>query len=206
MIVQCPSCRALVAVSAVILDEGRAGIRCEACGEVSWLPAEGATATSSAAPAPTSRPAPTSKPAPISRPATTSKPGAELPVEACRERLLGLPEVDDGARPLVEAFDTLLERWDDFEEHKRLIQRASLSGQLPVLGVRYRTVLEVRPEEPVARRAQQEILALAMATLTPSAAVDTSGARRYGIVAAAVTSLLFLGIMLWYVVRMLGPT
>lgn len=202
MIVQCPACRALVAVSSVVLGEGKAGVRCGECGEVSWLvgeqeqshsQTEGQRQTESQR-----QTEGQSQTESQSQPQTQS-----LPLEAVRERLSALPEPGEGAAFVVEGFEGLLGCWDDHAEHKKLVQQASLAGQLPALGVRYRAVLEVCRDEPMARRAQQEILALAMATLAPAAPVDREGPKRYLTVAALVISLVSVGIMGLYLLRMM---
>lgn len=220
MIVQCPACRALVAVEQVTLEPDRAGLVCGACGEVSWLMARGLAATSpiaeADAPGAPGPPAPTGPPQTLATPTleasptkpyappTTSAPAAlatralaapepALPLAAVRERLAALePGADDDA--VAEGFLALLSSWQDEAAHKRLLQQAAASGQLGALGLRYRAVLESAPEEPRAKKAQTEILTLAMASLKPLADGPAApvGWRRGPLI---VTILVIVGIM-----------
>ena len=215
MIVQCCSCRALIDVSSVVLDArgapSRAGIRCPECGEVSWLEVEQGTApTPQPGAVTTSDSAPSSGaalPKPAAAPLAPEPPAPArdgFPVEACRARLAGLPALSDEAAFIAEGFEQLLLSWDDAAQHRKLVQRASLQGQLPALGVRYRTALEVRPGDPMAQRAQQEILALAMASLGPAAANDTTrGALKRVLTLAA--PLIGFALLVWYIFQAFTP-
>lgn len=157
MIVQCPTCRELAHVERALIDEEgtRAGLACSACHAVTWLPAERTTeagAESAPSPSPPLSPSSTS-PSPLS------------PVDpVVEEALSGLPASGPEEERLIESLRALLPRWDDESAHRALIRQAHELGALPALGLRYRKVLEVRPGDEAAKRAQQEILNLALAS------------------------------------------
>jgi hypothetical protein len=73
------------------------------------------------------------------------------------------------AKDLGAAFLALKTRWEDRAAHRGLLLRAAGEGALPTLGLRYREVLAQQPDDATAKWAQQEIITLAMASLTPLA-------------------------------------
>lgn len=82
---------------------------------------------------------------------------------------------------LAERFDKLLSaQWHNEAEHKALLKAAAVDGELAFVGGRYRAVLDVMRDEPRAKAAQNELLTLAMATMTSTrsdSAPSTSSAR-----------------------------
>lgn len=191
MIVQCPACRELAQVERAVLDEGgrRAGLTCSACGGVSWLPTDRADASDAA---------PVGAAAGGGSPATASSaPSASAADPALEEAALGLPATGAAEELVVEGLRQLLLRWDDPAAHRALIQRASEAGALPALGVRYRRVLEMRPGDEAAKRAQQEILNLALAAFSsrPDASDrDDMQKRARAVLSLAAVGLLLLGV------------
>jgi hypothetical protein len=75
---------------------------------------------------------------------------------------------------LAKSFDRLLDAWGDPTGHKALLALASQTGDLAFAGQRYRIVLGVVPDDPISKRAQGEILTLAMAAM--KARPDPGGA------------------------------
>ena len=56
--------------------------------------------------------------------------------------------------------------WQSEAEHKAILKAAAAAGELAFVGGRYRAVLDVVRDEPRAKAAQNELLTLAMATMT----------------------------------------
>jgi hypothetical protein len=76
-------------------------------------------------------------------------------------------EPNDNQQVLATRFDTLLEAgWHTEADHKALLKAAAAAGELAFIGSRYRAVLDVIRDEPRAKQAQNELLTLAMATIT----------------------------------------
>lgn len=179
MIVQCPACRALVDVRTVSVEADRAGLRCSACEVTSWLPAAEAPddvgaqaaaepdngATPQGDTHAVSAPPPPSSPPPGSPP---SPPPTAVPAPAGLRAALARLEVAEAGEPIRQDLIALLDRWDDEASHKALIQRASLSDSLAVVGQGYRVVLEHRKDDAMAVRGRDLVLTTAMASLTPS--------------------------------------
>ncbi|MFZ9886265.1 MAG: hypothetical protein ACO3JL_02080 [Myxococcota bacterium] len=87
----------------------------------------------------------------------------------------------------------LTSQWDDYDGHRTLLQRARAEDGLPWLAGCYRAVLAVKPEDPMALRAQQDIVALALASLPqthPPTTQLTSGVTR-----TAIYGMLLLGVI-----------
>lgn len=148
MIFHCPACRALASAERAELDTGgtRVGLRCPECGETTWLPTGGAT-DPEAAPPPQQ---------------------AEEPVDDALGAALRAMPASAQERELAEAFLALRERqWDEQGAHRALLRRAAASEALPTVGLRYRKVLEHSPDDVMAKWGQQEIIHLAMASITP---------------------------------------
>jgi len=217
LIAQCPNCRALVMVSAIVVDGStasdgspRAGLSCSACGAVSWLPqlaSSSSAASSSPSSAASSSPATAGLPslASLSTPPTdllappSSSSAPELvPAQLPPSTALVMPaapttalassfdpetltkvrarftiEPNEGQGHLAERFEKLLDgQWANEAEHKVLLKAAAAAGELAFVGNRYRAVLDVVRDEPRARAAQQELLTLAMATMSSQRSSD----------------------------------
>ena len=108
-----------------------------------------------------------------------------------------LPPPGEGLEFLHQDFVALLSKWDDGEAHRALVQKASALSQLPALGLRYRLVLERHPDDPVAKRAQQQIVQMAFAAL-PQRNEGAQEGRTVTRFAAALVVLFALGLSLWY--------
>lgn len=187
MIVQCPACRELAKVERALVnaDGSRAGLCCSACGVVTWLPAD----VDGSAP----RLEATRARAPEDEPAVVLDPKLE-------EAVLGLPATTPGEQAVVDGLRELLPRWHDAEAHRALIRRAHTADSLPALGVRYRRVLEALPHDEASRRAQQEILGLAMATFSTRAGPpgERTGGQRAQTIAALVVVAVFAALAIGF--------
>lgn len=184
MIFHCPACRELPSAEhAVVAEDGkRAGVLCPSCGEVAWLP------VLRHAPAPSEAAQPR-RAAPVSRPSDALPAADEGLVALLRET----PAQGPVEEPLVKDLIALAPRWSDYDAHRALLRRANAAGALPALGLRYRRVLQARPGDEVAQRAQQEIVTLAMASLsTMPGAVDPAATMQRGQVAALVLVLVLV--------------
>jgi hypothetical protein len=216
LVFQCPSCRALVGAVAAELQAGRAGLRCEACGAVAWLPDSARTGEArvvdvepaARAAAPRELP-PSSVALVVASPATPVSSGATGAFSAdalarLRERLASMPPPSDPQRDLAAAFERLLGTWEGEAGHKELLKRASGKGELAFIGQRYRAVLDVVPNDAAARRAQGEILTLAMGALSATrdlgaiANDPATRVRRRNLV-LSVLAFVFAGLLLWAV-------
>lgn len=191
MIFQCPSCRVLADVTEVQIAETRAGLCCPSCQSIHWLPA--------AHIADRQKPAP----ADIDLPPQASSGASAAPMLALRADLEALPPPGEGFDFLQRDFLALLANWEDANAHQALVQKASALSQLPALGVRYRLVLERHPDDPAAKRAQQQILQMAFAAL-PLRSEAEPGGRTVTRYVAALVSLFALGLSLWYWI-VVGP-
>lgn len=224
MIVQCPACRELVHVERLVLDEHstRAGVSCAACRQVSWLPlAPPSTDARELASAVLSRSTPSEALlAPSARAglsaANVSGETSALPSASPREAdpvldeaLASLPAEGPDEERIATQLRALLPRWDDVNAHRALIRSAHEAGALPALGLRYRKVLEVRPGDETAKRAQQEILNLAFASFSTLASATDRGidvhkrVRTVVTLAASAMLLLFAFALLYFLLR--GP-
>jgi hypothetical protein len=121
--------------------------------------------------------------------------------EAIGQRLRALPAPADGQRDLADGFERLLERWADDAEHKQLLRRASLQEELAFAGQRYRAVLDAIPNEPRAKKAQSDILGLAMAAMGQTRDLGSPGeppkkrlalAAAFAFLMVALAAVLFL--------------
>ncbi len=201
VIVQCSACRALVPVSAVHVDTaGGAGLPCAACGVVTWLPPVGAPSSSIV---PTSTPAP---PAPLASttsalapPAVQSPGGAIQDVRAQLVPVLdALPTPDEEQQPLDAAFRALLPVWQDAAAHTAFLKRASATDQLAFAGQRYRAALQQMPGDERAKKAQQDLLRLAMAHLSSGMGVEPKrGTSPWALAATAVLLIASIGFLVW---------
>lgn len=216
LIFQCPTCRALVGASQVQVQPGRAGLACAACGATAWLPdaAHGSARVVDVEPtvAPAPPPglpspstamvlAPPTAPAPMTTSTAASTLDADVRARV-RRQLTELPPQNDAQHELAAAFDTLLDAWPGEPAHKALLKRASGAGELAFVGQRYRAVLEAAPGEPAARRAQEEVLTLAMAAMAATrdlgALVDDKAAKgKRQALYATIIAAAFLAVVLW---------
>ena len=226
VIVQCPSCKSLVDVveAQVVLDEVR--LRCSACGKDAVLP----TASSSTVSSPTEATEPSAKAqtpavddsdpsADEETPQSHPQPQAVADVDADRGDTNAPPQasvvdddlreaveavlVDDSGKELADEFIALLPHWHDAERHAKLIQKAAIMGQLPVVGLRYKAVLDVRPDDARAKAGQDQILTQAMLRMgSMSAANKTPGENRIKRWTQAAMVLLTVVVCgaIWYMV------
>lgn len=168
MIYQCASCRELVDAAAALLDDraAKAGLRCARCEAVTWLPLlppAGASPPFKAV----GREGVRVEPAP-KRAQDVDKTPSTLEDNGSREvlqRALGTVTVPPALTTLRQELLGLTSRWDQLEAHRALLQRARAVEGLPWLAGCYRRVLAAKPEDPIALRVQQEIVALALASL-----------------------------------------
>jgi hypothetical protein len=223
IVFQCPACRTLVTAAEVSipLDGSRAGLPCSACRSIAWLPATGAVDAESApqgtAP-PRARVQPTaSLPAPTAiAPRAPSEPVApyggvaprltEEQRELVHKKLAQLAPAGDAQRGVADDFKKLLGAWEDASAHKGFLQRASAGGELSFAGQSYRAVLDAIPGEPAAKKAQNEILALAMASLASTrdlGAVPQKGRTTQVLLIAGAVVLLL--VTLFAMSRLLRP-
>lgn len=183
MIFQCPSCRVLADVSQVCIEEGRAGISCPECAKTHWLVAEAGPDAVEASGSPT-----------VANSAGVSPPSVWPELQ---QDLAALPPPADGFAFLHDEFVALLAHWHDAAAHQALLQKAAAVSQLPALGMRYRLVLERKPDDPEAKRAQQQIVQLAFASL-PMRSENAREGRLGLLFAAAGVGLFALGLCVWY--------
>ncbi|MBI1946098.1 MAG: hypothetical protein HYS27_10400 [Deltaproteobacteria bacterium] len=215
LIFQCPACRALVGAARAELQPGRAGLRCAACGAVAWLPEAGAAGEAHVVDVEAEpRVAPPRELPAASGALVVAAPSAPAPATIMagpfdaelrarlRERLAALPPSGGAQEELAAAFVELLDTWQGEAAHKALLRRASAAGELAFVGQRYRAVLDVAPNDAAARRAQEEVLALAMATMSATRDLGALGedqtvkAKRRALW-AGVIAFAFVAIVLW---------
>lgn len=125
------------------------------------------------------------------------------------DRLRTLAASGAAQEELSMSFDRLLGLWQSEAEHKALLTKASLVGELAFVGQRYRSILDEVPGDPQAKKAQTELLGLAMATMSRDK--DLGATVRGGInknVAAVVivilTAIICAGLVI-YLPRLLRP-
>jgi len=186
VVFQCAACRALVSAGAIAVDVSagqgneRAGLACDACGATTWLPfadrAAGARvvdvdvgATNPSAPlALAASNAPSTAMVPVAGAAIATV-GARFSDEQrgrIEARIAKLGPATDLQRDLSTTFERLLGQWGNEAEHKQFLKKASMVGELAFAGQRYRAVLEEAPADPQAKTAQNDILGLAMASMS----------------------------------------
>ena len=120
-------------------------------------------------------------------------PFSDTQLSAIRERLEKLPEAVDLQVGLGERFVTLLTtKWPEATDHSQLVKAAAAAGELAFIGSRYRVVLDVVAEEPRARAAQQELLTLAMATMSGKELSTSTSPSSAGRTAAIAVLLLIV--------------
>jgi hypothetical protein len=237
VVAQCPACRALVVVGAVVVDGSRAadgtpraGLPCAACGVVSWLPltttivtsplpsltalppaaspaladvtASAAATSSPAAPASTVAP-PTPTPATTAAAATaTAIATATFDDDTLARVRARCPAPEASQTHLAERFETLLTTtWAQEAEHKALLKAAAAAGELAFLGARYRAVLDTVRDEPRARAAQQELLTMAMATMSSQRLVPVEQGTSPAKIVVGILVFLAVGGGLFWMVR-----
>lgn len=74
------------------------------------------------------------------------------------------PEEFQPSSGLAELWCGLLARWDDISEHDRLLQAATIQGELATVGRLYRLRLARSADDPIALRGRDEVLRLATAS------------------------------------------
>jgi len=239
VVTQCPACRALVVVGAVVVDGSRAadgtpraGLPCSACGALSWLPLT-TTKTVTTSPLPTLTALPsvthpaltdaaavepptvatmaltTEAPAPPLSPPTTTSPTtspATITVAGFDDDTLGrvrarVASPTESQAHLAERFDALLTaKWSQEAEHKALLKAAAAAGELAFVGSRYRAVLDVVRDEPRARAAQNELLTMAMATMSSQRLAPVEeGTSRTKLILGATLFVVVGGGLFWFV-------
>lgn len=230
VVAQCPACRALVVVGAIVVDGSRAadgtpraGLPCAACGVVSWLPltttivtsplpsltalppaASPALADVTASAAATSSPAvpaPT-VPAPTTATATTAIATATFDDDILARVRARCPAPEASQTHLAERFEALLTTtWAQEAEHKALLKAAAAAGELAFVGARYRAVLDTVRDEPRARAAQQELLTMAMATMSSQRLVPVEQGTSTAKIVMGILLFLAVGGGLFWVAR-----
>jgi hypothetical protein len=213
VVYQCPTCKNLVTVSAAMVDADRAGLVCASCGATTWLP--GAQASRGDVIDVEVRPSS----APSLSPTTAAGASAIVPRAAQavagagawsheeRERVDGrvakLTPATPGQAEVHASFHKLLDAWASDVEHKAFVKKSSLAGELAFAGQLYRAVLDAAPLDPFAKRAQGEILTVAMATMSASrdlgSTEKSSGARNAFFLVVAVVLMavvVFVGVKL----------
>ena len=166
-----------------MIEAERAGIDCPECAVVTWL-----SGTDGPIDADAPTPPPASKPLP-------ARARVEIDVDALK---LDAPD-GEAQEALAAAFAEALQAgWERTETHDALVQRAGLTDQLAFLGLRYRAVLDVAPDDEGARRARERILAQAMAKMTPIRADEAPG-QGQGVKIALLTlaTVAGLGAVVW---------
>ena len=202
LVFQCTSCRLLGSVQTIDVDGEHAGLRCASCGKVSWLPVTSSRATVITSVGSSGGTPSTSPALPPSTALSMSEAFEEMPSDYdLRPRkpalpepspetsiavrggpaIVGgptwparLPEATTTQLALRTAFEALRAHWDDEKAHTALVRRASIEGELAYVGQLYKALLDKNPSEPRVKRAQQEILTLAMATMNTSRELSSS--------------------------------
>ena len=215
VVFQCRACRTLASAAAIAFDaEGsRAGLTCDACMTTTWLPLAGARRSDvvdvkdarvqpSALAATPSAMVPTSTSAPVA--ASFFSVDQRERIEA---RLRVLPTDGDVEATFAQRFHRLLDHWYSEAEHKRLLKQATIDGCLGLVGQRYRVVLEEAPGDASAKFAQNEILTLAMGSMTQRKDIGSvDGGKRAGKTALAAVVAFALAAclaMVWAVPKLL---
>ena len=128
--------------------------------------------------------------------------GSGSAADPIRDAIASVGPVDDASRPVVDALLALVPSWDDLDAHKKLVRRAALEEQLAPLGVRYRAVMQVRPDDATSKAAQEEILAQALVRMKSAPGGSNQDLERGKMVtkvAMAVVALL-MGGAIWFMV------
>ncbi|MDP2341224.1 MAG: hypothetical protein Q8O67_09715 [Deltaproteobacteria bacterium] len=199
LIFQCSHCRALGSTADVVVETDRAGLRCGSCAQTSWLPIAGSSAAERP-PAPVLVPVPVPVPVAmaVATPAALAPVFDEETVERIRKRLSTQPEPAPQQLEVAARFDRLLtSTWGSESEHKKLLKSAALEGELAFVGGRYRAVLDVVRDEPRAKAAQQELLTLAMASMSQQRELGSPGeakAQNRTAIIAVVVALAVLAV------------
>ncbi|MCP4503880.1 MAG: hypothetical protein GY822_28470 [Deltaproteobacteria bacterium] len=225
VIVQCLTCRALVDVAQVQRVAEGVHLHCSACDAASflpevntpsslpedrneraepWNPQENEAFASSPLPAGASSPSSELNSAKLDNETAVDETGAKeaslvaIDIEKANAALEKLPTTED---PFGFATDfcELLDHWDDAAAHAKLIQRAALQSSLPILGARYRAILDVNPEDVRAKAAQDQIMTQAMARMDSfgSSKSTTGNAKRWSTAAMVILTLIMSG-AIWY--------
>ncbi len=172
LLFQCGACRSLVSADSVVLDQGqdRAGLSCAVCQAVTWLP----LSRGALAPSPS-----------LTAPVTAGVIDDDQRARVCK-RLLALGPSGSSQEDLASSFERLLGHWHSDVEHKHFLNKASMLGELAFAGQRYRAMLEEVPDEPHAKRAQEDLVALAVAAMSRDAISPGPGGIHKGAVAVAM--------------------
>lgn len=235
VIYQCAACRSLVSARDVVLDASneRAALACDACGARTWLPIagsarandEGARVVDVQADAPSS-----SSSSPALALSTTSASTALVPVvpvgassavaatwsdeqrTRIAARLEKLAPTGEAQGELATTFNKLLTTWSSEAEHKNFLTKASLVKELAFAGQRYRAVIEEAPGDERAKKAQSDILVLAMASMSREKDFGSAGPEgvplQKKLLAAAIVVVgvfVCIGILV-YLPRILDPS
>jgi hypothetical protein len=86
------------------------------------------------------------------------------------------PEELQPSAGMAELWQGLVARWDDLGEHDRVLQAATIQGELATVGRLYRIRLARSTDDPIALRGRDEVLRLA--TASSAALAQTSGEAR----------------------------
>lgn len=214
VVYQCAACRSLVSVRTIVVDNAheRAALGCDLCGARTWLPTTDVSGASNNASA-------TARVVDVEHAATTSTalalasssvaaatalvPTATAPAAVMTtatwsseqraridDRIAKLAPSGAAQAELASSFTRLLSSWASEAEHKQFLKKASMVGELAFAGQRYRAVLSEAPSDAHAKKAQNDILGLAMASMSREKDLgSTSASGRGKKVAAAVIVL-----------------
>ena len=225
VVFQCASCRALSVATSIDVDGKRAGLRCDACGARTSLPIAGTgagptvvvdadAATRATQPeraltagltlvpsATVTSIAPSLVAAPPAVALTTTfDADARRRIDERTAKLGG--DGDD----LAQEFTALLGAWANEAEHTRFLKKAAMTDRLAFAGQRYRAVLDVVPNDARAKKAQNDILTLAMAafgTKKDLGDVPAKGARGIYAAGAVVFFVVMAAIAIWFAPKLL---
>ena len=227
LVFQCGACRSLVRAEALATDAGsaspmRAGLPCDACGAVTWLPfgvsgsgahvvdvdVRAASVGAALQLAPGSTALTTLTPASMATTATMALASAfgDDARGRIHERLRKLAPAGSVQEDLSTSFERLLAQWHSDAEHRAFLQKASLAGELAFAGQRYRAVLEEAPNDAPAKRAQGELLTLAMASMGRNKDMDmpqSATSRTALAVAVLLITVLVCGAIVVFLPRLL---
>ncbi|MEW5852015.1 MAG: hypothetical protein AB2A00_24720 [Myxococcota bacterium] len=180
MLVQCPACKELVKLVQFSARDDVLTFTCTACraqnrmvsGQVSAPPPAQSTPPSVAAPSPTSTE--TTPPPPLvehTPPGGSIPPLPAIPPSASSPPVTAQPGTRDAV--LWAAWEKVHADWANERAHDHFIAMCQAADALPFAGTRYKEHLLKRPEDPLAKRGRDRVLAQAIA-LAHSSRIERS--------------------------------